>query len=142
MEVPIEAAWVCGACGKAVRREAVVHAAKAGLLCPLCFTKADITAARRRTGFEGSAVALAGAIAAVIPFVVHLVAHAASPQTAAGATSRHDWVALGGGIVAALCGGPTIAVARERASGGWLMVGALAVALGVYHLARGAGLVG
>lgn len=137
MEVPIEASRVCGGCGKAVRREAVVHAANAGLLCPLCFTKADITAARRRTGFEGSAVALVGAIAAAIPFVVQ----AASPHMARGA-SRHDWVALAGGMVAALCGGPTIAAARERASGGWLVVGALALALGGYHLARGAGLIG
>jgi hypothetical protein len=137
MGVPIEASRVCRACGKAIRREAVVHAAGAGLLCPLCFTKADITAARRQVGFEGSAVALVGAIAAVIPFVVR----AAAPLMAGGA-SRHDWVALASGIVAAACGGPTIAAARARASGGWLTVGALAVALGAYHLARGAGLVG
>src|SRR5262245_10034699 len=76
MDVPIEASRpVCSVCGKAVRREAVVLVAGAGLLCPLCFTRADITAARRRTGFEGSAVALVGAIAAVIPFA----AQAASP---------------------------------------------------------------
>ena len=114
----------------------MVHAAGAGLLCALCFTKADITAARRRVGFEGTAAALVGAIAAVVPFV----AHAVSPQMAA--ASRRDWIALASGIVAAVCGGPTIAAAREHASGGWLTVGALAVALGVYHLARGAGLVG
>lgn len=136
MEVPIGASRVCGQCGKVVRREAVVHAAAAGPLCPLCFTKADITAARRRAGFEGTAAALVGAIAAVIPFV----AHAVSPQVTG--ASRHDWIALASGIVAAVCGGPTIAAAREHASGGWLTVGALAVALGVYHLARGAGLVG
>jgi len=116
--------------------EAVVRVADAGLLCPLCFTKADITAARRRVGFEGSAVALVGAIAAAIPFVVR----AAAPLMAG--ASRHDWVALAGGIVAAACGGLTIVAARARASGGWLMVGALAAALGAYHLARGAGLVG
>ncbi len=104
-------------------------------MCPLCFTKADITAARRREGFEGSAVALAGAIAAVIPFL----AQAAALRMAGGA-SRHDWVALASGIVAAVCGGSTIAGARARASGGWLLVGALGVALGAYHLARAAGL--
>jgi hypothetical protein len=136
MEVPIEASRVCGACGKPVRKEAVVHAAGAGLLCPLCFTKADITAARRRAGFEGSAAALVGAIAAAIPFI----AQAASPQL--GGAGGHDWVALAGGIVAAVCGGSTIAAARARASGGWLTVGALAVVVGVYHVARGAGLVG
>lgn len=117
--------------------EAVVHAAGAGLLCPLCFTKADVIAARRQAGFEGSAMGLVGAIAAVIPFV----AQAASPQMASGA-SRHDWIALASGIVAAVCGGSTIGAARARARGGWLMVGALGVALGAYHLARGAGLVG
>jgi len=134
MEVPIER--VCGQCGKAVRKEAMVYAADAGLLCALCFTKADITAGRRRVGFDGIAAALVGAIAAAIP----LVAHAVSPQMAA--ASRHDWVALASGIVAAACGGPTIAAAREHAIVGWLTVGALTVALGVYHLARGAGLVG
>jgi hypothetical protein len=138
MEVPIELLpEVCGVCGKTVRMEAVVHTADARLLCPLCFTKADVLAARRRAGFEGSAVALVGAIATVIPFL----AQAASPWMAGGA-SHPGWIALASGIVAAVCGGSTIAVARERASGGWLMVGALAVALGAYHLARGAGLVG
>ncbi|HEX3476007.1 MAG TPA: hypothetical protein VHT91_13370 [Kofleriaceae bacterium] len=136
MEVPIEASRVCGQCGKVVRRDAVVYAAGAGLLCALCFTKADVTAARRRRGFEGTAVALVGAIAAVVPFV----AHAVSSQMAA--ANRHDWVALASGIFAAVCGGSTIAAAREHASGGWLTAGALAVALGVYHIARGAGLVG
>lgn len=113
----------------------MVHAAGAGLLCPLCFTKADITAARQRTGFEGRAVALAGAVAAVIPFVVQ----AASAQMAG---ASHDWVAVAGGGVAALCGGSTMVAARARASGRWLLVGALALALGAYHLARAAGLLG
>ncbi|HEX8108585.1 MAG TPA: hypothetical protein VF516_12715, partial [Kofleriaceae bacterium] len=93
-------------------------------MCPLCFTKADITAARRRARFEGSAVALAGAIATVTPFL----AQAAVLRMAGGAS--HDWVALASGIVAAVCGGSTIVAARARASGGWLMVGALGVVLG------------
>jgi len=138
MEVPIEASQaVCGACGKVVRREAVVHAAGAALLCPLCFTKADVLAARRRARFEGSAVALVGVIAGLIP----LVAHAGSRPPGGGA-SRQDWIALACGIAAVLCGGSTIAAARACARGGWLVVGALGAALGAYHLARGAGLVG
>lgn len=140
MEVPIEAPQgECGACGKRVRREAAVHAHAAGaaLLCPLCFTKADVLAARRRAGFEGSAVALVGAIAAAIP----LLARAASPSLVGGA-SCHDWIALACGIAAVLCGGSTIAAARACARGGWLVVGALDVALGAYHLARWAGLAG
>jgi hypothetical protein len=137
MEAPIEASpAACGACGKPVRRDAVVHAAGAARLCPLCFTKADIVAARRRAGFEGKAVALAGAIAAVIP----LLAHAASPPL--GGAGHRDWIVLASGIAAVLCGGSTIAVARACARGGWLVVGTLGVALGAYHLARGAGLVG
>jgi hypothetical protein len=139
MEVPIEISGaVCGACGKPVRMAAVLYTANARLLCPLCFTKADI-AARPRAGFEGGAVALVGAIAAAIPFVAQA---AASLMVAAGGASRHDWVALAGGVVAAVCGGSTIVSARARASGGWLMVGALVAVLGAYHLARGAGLVG
>jgi hypothetical protein len=136
MEVPIEASpEMCGACGKTVRIAAAV-ATEGGLLCPLCFTKADITAARRRVGFEGSAVALVGAIATVIPFAAQ-----AAALRIAGA-SGHDRVVLACGIVAAVSGGATIVAARARASGGWLLVGALAVALGAYHVARGAGLVG
>jgi hypothetical protein len=138
MELPIEAPQgECGACGKRVRREAVVHAAGAAPLCPLCFTKADVLAARRRAGFEGSAVAVVGAIAAAIP----LLARAAPPSLVGGA-SRHDWIALACGLAAVLCGGSTIAAARACARGGWLVVGALGVALGAYHLARWAGLVG
>jgi hypothetical protein len=137
MEVPIEASpEMCGACGKTVRIAAAV-ATEGGLLCPLCFTKADITAARRRVGFEGSAVALVGAIAMVIAFV----AQAASPAMAGGA-SRPDWIAFASGLVAAACGGSTVAEARARARLGWLMVGALGMALGAYHAARGAGLIG
>jgi hypothetical protein len=137
MEVPIEASpEVCGACGKTVRIDAAIATPEGGLLCPLCFTKADIIAARRRAGFEGSALALVGAIATVAPFAVQAVA-----LRIAGAGGP-AWVGLACGIVAAVTGGATVVAARARASTGWLMVGALGVALGVYHVARGAGLVG
>lgn len=137
MEVPIEAPpEVCGACGKTVRIEAAVVTTEGGLLCPLCFTKADILAARRRVGFEGGAVALVGAVAAVLPFAAQ-----AAGLRFAGAGGVDGGV-LGCGIVAALGGGVTIVAARARASGGWLFVGALGVALGAYHVARGAGLIG
>jgi hypothetical protein len=119
---------------------AVLYTADARRLCPLCFTKADVAAARRRVAFDGDGVALVGAIATVIPFFTR--AAASVLVAAAGGTSRHDWVALAGGIVAALCGGSTIVTARARASGGWLAVGALVVLLAAYHLARGVGLVG
>jgi hypothetical protein len=135
MEVRIEASpEMCGACGKTLRIEAAVATSEGGLLCPLCFTKADILAARRRAGFEGGAMALVGAIAAVLPFA----AQAAALRGAGGV----DWGVLACGIVAALSGGVTIGAARARASGGWLFAGVLGAALGAYHLARGAGLVG
>jgi hypothetical protein len=139
MEVRIEASSeVCGACGKTLRREAAVATSKGGLLCPLCFTKADILAAQRRAGFEGGAMALVGAIAAVLPFA----AQAAALRSASAGAGGVDWGVLACGIVAALSGGVTIGAARARASGGWLFVGVLGAALGAYHLARGAGLVG
>ena len=137
MEVRIEASpEVCGACGKTVRIEAAVATTQGALLCPLCFTKADIIAARRRAGFEGGAVALVGAIATLLPFAAQV-----SALRVAGA-GGHDWGVLACGIVAAVNGGVTVVAARARASGGWLFVGALGVALGAYHVARGAGLVG
>lgn len=137
MEVPREASpEACRACGKTVRTEAAVRTALGGLLCALCFTRADILAARRQTGFEGRAVALVGAIATLIPFA------AQAPALRLAGASGHDWVVLACGIVAAVSGGSTIIAARARARGGWLMIGALGVALGAYHLARGAGLAG
>lgn len=137
MEVRIEASpEVCGACGKTVRIEAAVATPEGALLCPLCFTKADIIAARRRARFEGGAVALVGAIATLLPFAAQVAA-----LRIAGA-GGHDWGVLACGIVAAVNGGVTVVAARARASGGWLFVGALGVALGAYHVARGAGLVG
>ena len=141
MEVRIEASpEMCGACGKTLRIEAAVATADGGLLCPLCFTKADVIAAQRRTRFDGAAMALVGAIAAVLPFAAQAAALRGA-GTGAGAGGV-DWGALACGIVAALSGGATVVAARARASGGWLFVGALGVALGAYHLARGAGLVG
>jgi hypothetical protein len=120
--------------------EAVLYTADARLLCPLCFTKADVIAARRRAAFDGAGVALAGAIAMMIPFLAR--AAASLLVAAEGGASRHDGVALAGGIVAVVCGASTIASARARASGGWLAVGALVMGVGACHLARGAGLLG
>ena len=119
---------------------AVLYTADARLLCPLCFTKEDITASRRRVAFDGGAVALIGAIATVIPFVAHAVA--ALQVAADGGAGHHTWIALGAGAVAAACGWSTVLSARERASGGWLVAGALVMLLGAYHLARAAGLIG
>jgi hypothetical protein len=136
MEVRIEAPEVCGACGKMVRIAAAVATTEGALLCPLCFTKADVIAARRRVGFEGGAVALVGAIATLLPFAAQVAA-----LRIAGAGGP-DWGVLACGVVAAVNGAVTIVAARARASGGWLFVGVLGVALGAYHVARGAGLVG
>lgn len=128
----------CAACGKTVRMEAVLYTADARLVCPICFTKADVFAARRRQSFEGGGVALIGALAAVIPFASHVIA--ALMVTAIGA--RYDWVALAGGGIAVVCGGWTVLAAREQAIGSWLAIGALAMLIGASHVARGVGLIG
>ncbi|HEX3759355.1 MAG TPA: hypothetical protein VHW23_11640 [Kofleriaceae bacterium] len=116
--------------------DAVLSTRDARLLCPLCFTKADITAARRRGGFDGGAVALIGAASAALPFLARAASWAVAAQ------ARPDWIALAAGIVAAACGASTIVAARARASGAWLAVGALVVVLAGYHLARAVGLIG
>jgi hypothetical protein len=130
----------CGTCGKTVRAGAVLYTVDARPVCPLCYTKADV-AAQSREVFDGWSTALIGAIANVIPLAVHA---AATLMVAAGGVAAsvgdHDWIELGSGVVAVLCGGATIAAARSRVSGGWLAVGVLVALLGVYHAVRGAGL--
>jgi hypothetical protein len=132
----------CGGCGKTVRAGAVLYSADARLLCPFCYTKADV-AARQRSALAGGGTALAGALANVIPFLVQAMASlmVAAPGASAG-TGRPDWIALGAGVVALICGGLTIGGARARASAGWLAIGAVVVLLGGFHVARGLGLGG
>ena len=83
-----------------------------------------------------------GALANVVPFLVQAVAAMMAAADGAVAGARHDWVALGAGVVAVACGGATIAGARSRASAGWLAIGALVLLLGGFHIARGAGATG
>ena len=131
----------CGGCGKAVRVGSVLYSADARLLCPFCYTKADV-AAQQRSGTGGCGAALIGALANVVPFLVQAVASLRVAADGVVAGARHDWVALGAGLVAVACGGVAIAEARSRASGGWLALGALVVLLGGFHIARGAGVAG
>jgi len=111
---------------------AVLYTADARLVCPICFTREDVFAARRRPAFDGCAIALVGALAAVAPFLARA---AAALMVAADGATRHDWCALAGGIAAVVCGASTIVAARAQASAGWLALGAAVTALGVYHLA-------
>ena len=122
----------CGACGKAVRLSAVLYTADARLVCPICFTREDVFAARRRPAFDGGPVALIGALAAVAPLVARA---AAGLMVAADAASRRDWCALAGGIAALVCGGATMLAARAQASAAWFALGVAIAAFGVYHLA-------
>lgn len=117
---------------------AVLYTMDGRLACPLCYTKADVLAARRRAGFDRGGVALAGAIATGIPLLVR----AAAALLGVARAVPPDHVALVGGIVAMGCGGWTVMSARARASGGWLALGAAVAVLGAYHVARGVGLVG
>lgn len=128
----------CGGCGKTVRAGSVLYSADARLLCPFCYTKADI-AAQQRSGTRGCGAALIGALANVVPFLVQAMASLVAANGAV-ASTRHDWVALGAGVVAVACGGAAIAGARARASAGWLAIGALVVLLAGFHIARGAGI--
>jgi hypothetical protein len=123
----------CRACGKAVRTSAGLYTADAQLMCPICFTKAEVSGAPRRAAFEASRAVLIGLVAAAAP----LVCRAAAVVEAGAAPCA--WLALAAGAIAVACGGSTIAAARDRASGGWFALGALLVALGAYHLSRGIG---
>lgn len=126
-------AWCgpCAACGRTVRVVAVLYTADARPLCPLCFTKADVVAARRRAGFDRSGAALLGATAAAMPF--------AATAALRGGGAMHGWLALAGGAVAVVCGAATLHAARARASARWFGLGLLILALGAYHLAWSAG---
>lgn len=121
----------CAACGRTVRVVAVVYTADARRLCPLCFTKADVVAARRRAGFDRAGAALLGAAGAALPFAI-------DAALGSGGAAR-GWIALVGGAVAVLCGAVTGRAARARASAPWFGLGALILALGAYHLAWSAG---
>ncbi|TMQ04261.1 MAG: hypothetical protein E6J91_44135 [Deltaproteobacteria bacterium] len=128
----------CTDCGKPIRAGAVLYTAEARPVCPMCFTRADVSV-RRRAVFEGWSTALIGAIANAIPLVIDAMgAWMVAPAVAS--AGRRDWVALVSGVVAAFCGGATVLEARSRISGRWLVIGALVALLGVYHAVRGAGL--
>ena len=83
-----------------------------------------------------------GVVAGVTPFVIHVSSSSTSYVNGAliAATYR-DWVAVGGGAVAALCGiAQAILVARsELGRGKNVGLGLLLVALGGYQLASGFG---
>lgn len=132
----------CGGCGKTVRAGVALYSADARLLCPFCYTKADVVA-RQRSALAGGGAALVGALVNVIPFLVQAVTSVmVAAQGAPPGSSRPDWIALGAGAVALICGGLTIAGARARASAGWLAIGAVVLLLGGFHVARGLGIAG
>jgi hypothetical protein len=131
----------CSLCGAMVRPSAVLHTADALPACSVCYTKADVAATRRRATGVGSRAGVVGVIASIVPLLVHSTSARVVSGTLANGGYR-DWIALGCGSLAAGCGVGAIVTARARASGRWLAIGALAVVLGGYHVARSLGFVG
>src|ERR1043166_906882 len=103
----------CGACGKAVRSDAVLYTPDARLVCPICYTKADVVAAQQRAMFEGWVGALIGTAASAVPLLVQAVAALMVASPGAG-RAVVGWVELVSGVVAAACGGAAIVAARSR----------------------------
>jgi len=128
----------CDSCRQGVFGVDVLYTADAQLVCPACFGKASLAA-----GAVGSSVLSGvpwvGGIAAVLPWLVHTTM---SITVSGEVTSYRDWVAIGCGAVALACGLAAILHARSRVSGPLLATGTAVALLGVYHLARGVGMIG
>jgi len=93
-----------------------------------------------------SAIEIIGGLAALVPFFLHLSSSSTSHVNGQAVSFVYrDWVAVGGGAVAALCalaavtGLPRTAPARRAPRGAAIVV---LLGLGVYHLLGGFGLVG
>jgi cytochrome bd-type quinol oxidase subunit 2 len=133
----------CGSCGKLMRSDAVLYTAAAVPVCTVCYARADIAATQERAARAGSSAGRVGVVASIIPLLFHVTSTSAVTVNGevVGTTFR-DWIAIGCGPITAVCGVAAIVAARSRASGRWLVIGAVLVVVGAYHLARGFGVVG
>lgn len=131
----------CSLCGKTVRAGAALYLVDGRLVCALCYTKVDIDALLHDSGFDHAGAALVGAVANLLPFLAQAMVVLIGGTFASAVASRIDACALFAGLVAVPCGGSTVAAARTCGRHGWLAIGALVGAVGVYHVVRGVGLV-
>jgi hypothetical protein len=127
----------CDSCRTGIWGADVLYTADAQLVCPACFAKASLAA----EAVEASALAAApwiGALAAMLPWLLHTTVSV----TVRGDVVRYrDWMAISGGGVAVACGIAAILHARARVSGRLLALGMAIALIGVYHLARGVGMI-
>jgi len=132
----------CSSCGKAVSGGDVLYTEDARVVCPTCFAKADVVATQQRaSGGTGSLVA--GAIAGVVPFMIHVTSSSVVTHNGEIVESSYrDWVAIGGGAIALVCGAIAVVAARAAGGGSRLALGALVVLLGAYQVVRGFGWIG
>ena len=83
---------------------------------------------------------IAGAIAGAVPFVVSMASYSARWENGAVVESTYrDWIAVGGGGAAIVCGIAAIAVFARAKETPKLLAAIAIVALGGYQIARGLG---
>jgi hypothetical protein len=107
-------------------------------MCAPCYAQVDIVAAQQHATLAGSA-ALVGAMANAVPPLLHLTSARLYGDIVSAGYSHY--VAIGCGGVAAACGIATILNVRPHVHRGWLVIGALVLAIAGYHVAWGSGVV-
>lgn len=133
----------CQLCAKTIAGADVLYTADARIACRDCYDKADVAAASLGSSSGATGLATAGAVAGVIPFLVHVSSSSTVMVNGevVSATSR-DYIALVCGVVAIILGALTaVGAVRSKQGGAALAMRIGVVALGAYQIARGLGVI-
>jgi hypothetical protein len=130
----------CSGCSTSISGSDVLYTGDGNAVCATCYEKADIAGNLARSRSGGNRLSYVGLGAAVVPFFFH--ATWSSSVTVDGvvtASSSRDYVALVCGVVALACGAlGAVGGVRAKAKSA-IGLGALALLLGGFQLARGLG---
>lgn len=131
----------CSGCGASVATSDITYTPQAKVVCPACAAKLDVVAAQAAAQPKWMGFAIAGAVAGVVPFMMH-AATTSSTSVNGGVTSfvYRDWIAVICGVVAIALGVMAIRIGRSSLIRMQAIAAGLAIALlGGYQIAHGFG---
>ena len=134
----------CSGCQTNVATADITYTPAALVVCPACAAKMDVGAAQAAAQPKWRGYAIAGAVAAAAPFVIH--ASSVNSTTVNGVVTSfvyRDWIAVACGVVAMPLGAMALWSGRQSSIRMQAIATGIAITLlGAYQIAHGIGMFG
>lgn len=131
----------CSGCGTSIATSEITYTPQAKVVCPACAAKMDLAGAQEAAQPKWMGVAIAGAVAGAVPFMMHAATRSSTSVNGV-VTSfvNRDWIAVICGVVAIPLGVMALWLGRSSLIRMQASAAGIAIALlGGYQIAHGLG---